>query len=214
MDIKAVVFDLDGTLAHTLPDIKMALLKSTGLDIDEKVIFDAIGHGMKVMLTQVFAHYDYIPEDFDATMKHYSEVYAEGSGKNATLNPGAKELLEWLGANGIHTALATMKPKGATMTFLERMDMLKYFEIIITGDDMVRPKPDGWCVEEVCRRYGIDVNQAMMVGDGMTDVGAGKNAGAYAAALLGGYYDQEVIKSSNADFLLTRLDELIDIIGA
>jgi len=210
-DIKAVIFDLDGTLADTLPDITNSLRKVTGVDIESDVVRRSVGRGVRVLMEKVYAHYGIVCEDFDEDVRRYSDVYAEDSGHGAAMNPGALELLEWLHENNIPAVVATMKPRKATDKFMDFMGIKEHFEFYISGDEMERPKPDGWCVEEACRRLGISPAQALMVGDGMTDVLAGKNAGAKTAAVLGGYFDQQTMKESGADRVIEHLDELIGL---
>lgn len=210
-NIKAVIFDLDGTLADTLPDITNSLRKVTGVEIESDVVRRSVGRGVRVLMEKVYAHYGIECRDFDEDVRRYSEVYAEGSGNDSVMNPGALELLDWLHKNNIPAVVATMKPRKATDKFMDFMGIKEHFVFYISGDEMERPKPDGWCVEEACRRLGISPTEALMVGDGMTDVLAGKNAGAKTAAVLGGYFDQQTMKDSGADRVIERLDELIGL---
>jgi len=210
-NIKAVIFDLDGTLADTLPDITNSLRKVTNVNIESDVVRRSIGRGVRVLMQKVYAHYGIECKDFDEDVRRYSEVYAEYSGCGSVMRPGAIELLEWLHGEGIPTVVATMKPRKATDKFMDYMGIKHHFDFYISGDEMERPKPDGWCVEEACRRLGVQPSEALMVGDGMTDVLAGKNAGAKTVAVLGGYFDQQTMRESGADRVIDKLDELIGL---
>jgi len=105
-----------------------------------------------------------------------------------------------------------MKPKVATSVVLERAELMPYVEYWLAQDDMAEPKPHPWCVHDCAAHFGVKAEQAAMVGDGLADVGAGKGAGALSIAVLGGYFDQELIKNSQADHVIGDIGQVLDIV--
>ena len=111
-------------------------------------------------------------------------------------------------------AVATMKPRGATRGLLTKLGVMPYMELVLSADDMAAPKPDPWSVYECARAAGVSVEECLMAGDGMTDVGAAKNAGIVSVAVMGGYYDQEKMLHSGADYIIYDIGEILPIVDA
>lgn len=214
--IKLVIFDLDGTIADTIPDIANAIGKTISRYGHYEGLQDqtrrAIGNGARKMLERIYLWNGIPMDDFEADLKFYTELYARENCIDTVLYPGTREMFETLRGKGIKLAVATMKPKGATNGVLDSLDVSRYMEIILSADDMEKAKPDPWSVNYICEKLGILPEETIMVGDSMTDVGSGINAGAVSVARLGGYYDQEIMRNCSADHFINEITEILDIV--
>lgn len=214
--VKLVIFDLDGTLADTIPDIAAAISKTIAKYGDFGNIEDltrrSIGNGARKLMERVYDGLGISKAELDADLKAYEALYARENCIDTVLYPHTMQVLEGLKARGIKMAVATMKPRGATWGVLENLGVVPFMEHIFSADDMAAPKPDPWSVEESARRVGVLPEECMMVGDSMTDVGSGINAGAVSVAVMGGYYDQEKMRHSGAMYSICDIGEVLTIV--
>ena len=214
--IKLVVFDLDGTLADTLPDIAAALQKviskygSYG-DLQD-LVRKSIGNGAKKLMERVYAALGISQEHLEEELAEYRAIYAANSCVDTVLYENTRPVLEELRKRGIAMAVATMKPRESTRVVLEELQILRYFSVVLSADDMQAPKPDPWSVCECARRIGVAPQETLMIGDSMTDVGAGKESGAVSVAVLGGYSGREKMLKSGADYLVEEIGGLLPIL--
>ena len=214
--IKLVVFDLDGTLADTLPDIAGALEKVTAKygeygDL-QQLVRKSIGNGAKKLVERVFDALGISKEHLEEDLAEYRALYAKDSCIDTVLYPNTLKVLEELKKRGIAMAVATMKPRESTKEVLEKMGIADYFSLVLSADDMQAPKPDPWSVYTCAKHEGVSPEQALMIGDSMTDVGAGKASGAVSVAVLGGYSDREKMLKSGADYLVEEIGALLPIL--
>ena len=214
--IKLVVFDLDGTLADTLPDIAGALEKVTAKygeygDL-QQLVRKSIGNGAKKLVERVFDALGISKEHLEEDLAEYRALYAKDSCIDTVLYPNTLKVLEELKKRGIAMAVATMKPRESTKEVLEKMGIADYFSLVLSADDMQAPKPDPWSVYTCAKHVGVSPEQALMIGDSMTDVGAGKASGAVSVAVLGGYSDREKMLKSGTDYLVEEIGALLPIL--
>ena len=211
-----MILDLDGTIADTIPDIASAICKTIAKYGDfgniEPLTRASIGNGARKLLERVYDALALDKTNMDADLQSYEALYARENCIDTVLYKNTIPLLNGLKARGIRIAIATMKPRGATMGVLEHLDVLPYLLCVLSADDMLRPKPDPWSVFECARRAGVQPAECLMAGDGMTDVNAAKNAGAVSVAVLGGYYDQEKMRNSGAMYTVTDIGQVLDIV--
>lgn len=214
--VKLVIFDLDGTLADTIPDIAAAISKTIAKYGDFGNIEDltrrSIGNGARKLMERVYDGLGISKAELDSDLKAYEALYARENCIDTVLYPHTMQVLEGLKARGIKMAVATMKPRGATWGVLENLGVVSFMEHIFSADDMAAPKPDPWSVVESARRVGVLPEECMMVGDSMTDVGSGINAGAVSVAVMGGYYDQEKMRHSGAMYSICDIGEVLTIV--
>lgn len=214
--IKLVVFDLDGTLADTLPDIAGALGKVASKygsygDLME-LVRRGIGNGARKLMERVYDALQISKENLEADLAEYRDLYAQNSCIDTVLYKNTLPVLEELKKRGIAMAVATMKPRESTQAVLEKLGIAHYFFRIISADDMQAPKPDPWSVNTCIAQKGVRPEETLMIGDSMTDVGAGKSAGAVSVAVLGGYSSREKMLVSGADFLVEEIGGLLPIL--
>ncbi len=216
MKVKLVVFDLDGTLANTLTDITKSVnvfLKRYGeYEATEELIRKSIGNGAKKLLERVMKALGVEGILTDDELARYKRIYLDNGTDHVELYPGVRSMLFELQRRGIKMAVATMKPSVVTRATLVRLSIEDFFSTVYSAEEMLRPKPDPWVVKICAKAMETDVSETVMVGDGMTDVRAGKDAGAVSVAILGGYGDREKLLASDADFKIDGAGVLAKVI--
>lgn len=207
---KAVLFDLDGTLVDSLPTIALGLQNALALlglpTVTEAQVGHWIGEGTPV-LTLKAATAVGAPERADELFAQFFPSYLPHIPGTPEI-VGATALLECLDTKGIHCALVTNKPRAFTEPLLAALDWNRLLPVVICGDDLDERKPHPLPLQEACRRLGVLITDAVMVGDSRHDVGAARAAGMSVAALVGGYNHGEEI--TGADFHADTLAECGD----
>ena len=213
MPAPLAIFDLDGTLIDTAPDLIASLnhaiapvgLAPYGVE-DTKIL---VGRGVRVMIERAFEHRDRsLDEDtFDACFERFSEHYRAGIPGESHPYPGIVAALDRLKSAGFDLAVCTNKRESFTMPLLDALDLTGYFTAITGGDTFAFRKPDPRHVLETIARSGGGVPNAVMVGDSSNDIDAGKGAGAATIAVTFGYADRPVADMA-ADRMISHFDEL------
>ncbi len=192
--IKAVVFDLDGTLIDSAEDLCTALnrllaeeaLRPLALSEVVPMIGDGAGRLVERGVLAAGGHVakDALPVLTRRFLAHYEPHAAE----RTRPVPGAAEALAELAAKGLSLAICTNKPEQATRAILAALDLERHFAAVIGGDSVPgRPKPDPAMVLAATGRLGAAPHEAVMVGDARNDVLAARAAGLPVLLRRGGY---------------------------
>lgn len=189
----AVVWDLDGTLAESAPDLATALnslLDDAGLDphpVEQVRLM--IGHGVAVLIERGFraAGSPLSEPERDALVPEFMTRYTACATDNTYLVPGARYALERLARAGVRQGLCTNKPEAVTRQITDALDVTKYFGAIIGGDSTPGRKPDPLPLQACLELLGVNPAEAVMVGDSGADVGAARAAGVYVILVPDGY---------------------------
>ncbi len=217
--VKAVVFDLDGTLIDSAPDLRAAVNRMLaeqdrrGLDLDE--VTAMVGDGVHKLVERALAATgDGAPAagEIARATRRFLKFY-EGHGAVLTrAYAGAVETLECLRGEGYALGICTNKPHGATCEILGALDLEGYFSAVLGGDtlDGVR-KPDPRHLLAAVERLGAAPENAVMVGDTENDVAAARGAGVPMIAVAFGYAKVPVAELG-ADAVIGHFDELPEAI--
>ncbi|MCB2101705.1 MAG: phosphoglycolate phosphatase [Rhodobacterales bacterium] len=192
--LKAVVFDLDGTLIHSAPDLQLAvnrLLAEEGRpDLDLMAVTLMIGDGARKLVERAFeATGEPAPDaDLDALTDRFLGHYEGKAADNTRPFPDTEATLEALRAAGLRLGVCTNKPHAATVEILEALGLAGYFDAVVGGDslDGVR-KPDPRHLMAVVSALGAGPGEAVMVGDNANDVAAARAAGLPVYVMSYGY---------------------------
>jgi HAD superfamily hydrolase (TIGR01509 family) len=192
MPFKAVIFDLDGTITQPYFDFD-AIRQEIGLARDSGPLLEA----MEEMTPQ---------ERLEAErILHYHEDKAVTESK---LNPGAEQALSALRAAGIHIAILTRNVR-ANAFAIARKHGLEFDAVIGREDGPV--KPDAFGVLELCRQFGVEPRETLLVGDYLFDLLSAKAAGAVAVLLANHHRADEF--AEHADFCIKNIGEILDIVA-
>ena len=171
-----VVFDLDGTLVDTAPDLAAcvnALLAELGrqpLDIER--IKSMIGDGVPVLVERALAASGTPPppQTHPGLVERYLTLYMRGPAARSRPFPGVVDALGRLRASGARLAVCTNKPTAATLAILGTLELQSYFDAIACGDTLAVRKPDPAMMRHVVETVGRPAAWTVMVGDGANDV--------------------------------------------
>ena len=213
MPSPVLVFDLDGTLVDTAPDLlaslNATLAKKSLAPIPMEGVNKLVGQGARVMLQRGFdtagEHLDAAEMEilFDAFLEHYSANIAVNSRPFA----GVDTALDRFAAAGWKLAVCTNKLEGLARRLLGELGMTSRFAAIIGGDTFEKPKPDAMPVLGAIERAGGDPARAIMVGDSVTDINAARAAGIPVVAVDFGYTPVHV-SELGPDRVISHFDDL------
>jgi phosphoglycolate phosphatase len=204
------IFDLDGTLVDSAPDLRAALnrlLLAEGLDpFPLPEVAAMIGDGARALLAKAFA----------ARNAHFNEAVLPGfltdlEANSAILTrpyPGMVAALEALAAGGWQLAVCTNKPIAATHALLAELDLARHFALVLGGDSLPVKKPDPAHVRGVLDGLGCAAAEAVMIGDHQNDIRAARGASVRSVFAAWGYGD-----GSGADLIAAKPLDLPALIG-
>jgi phosphoglycolate phosphatase len=215
---RVALFDLDGTLIDSVPDITAAvaeLLASEQLPpLSQDQVRMMIGRGLKVLVRRVYDAQGIALDEasLECRLADMREVYPRHLVGKTTLMPGVKTALAFLRDSGCRLAVVTNKPVEATETILKHFRLRELFDEVI-GDSNEpalaqlarKPQPD--MLLEAMRRLGVTPAEVVMIGDSGVDVRAARAAGVTAIAIRGGYC-ADPLESFTPDLLLPTLADL------
>jgi phosphoglycolate phosphatase len=192
-EFEAIVFDLDGTLVNSLPDMAGALnrlLADNGhhaLNFNE--IRPLIGSGVTKMIQSAYEliGIKIVNDDLVAAIKKYVCYYKQFPNKHSEVYDGVIETLDYLQAAGIKMGICSNKSHEMVNCILEVFNLTKYFCGVTGGDSVVFNKPDGRHILETLKLMDVSNKNALMVGDTIKDVVAAQNAGIPVVAVDYGY---------------------------
>ncbi|GAB6042202.1 HAD family hydrolase [Endothiovibrio diazotrophicus] len=211
--IRTVLFDLDGTLADTAPDLVVALNTLRTEEGEPPLPFEAIrphvSHGSQALLRFGFGLDDNDPR-FPPLQQRLLDYYRAHVCDHTTLFPGMGELLEEIERRGLNWGVVTNKPARFTDPLMEALGLAGRAACIVSGDTTGRAKPHPEPMLHACRLAGSEAAQCLYLGDARRDIEAGENAGMTTLVALFGYLGEEDHPEQwNADGMIhTPLDTL------
>lgn len=191
---RAVVFDLDGTLVDSAPDLISALnrlLVAEGrrrVDMAEGTVM--IGDGVRVLVERGFAATGsaVAGEALDALAKRYLTDYEANVCVETKAFPGAEAVLKALAADGVGMGVCTNKPEAPARAILDGLGLSEYFAAVVGGDTVPGArKPDARPMLATLEGLGVTAREAVMVGDSTNDVKTARAAGMNVVVVGHGY---------------------------
>lgn len=208
MTIRAVLFDLDGTLVDSLDDLTDAvnqMLTSFNKNpLSSAGVRSLVGKGARNLVQRALGMES--PADIERGLGLFMEFNTAHIAYKSRLYTGARELLENLAARGIRMAIISNKGAALSRLILETLAIDDFFEVICGGDTFPEMKPSPMPIMRVIDRLGIDSNEVFMVGDSINDIQAGKQAGIATIGCTWGYGDLGELQE--ADHLAASCNEV------
>lgn len=211
--IRTVLFDLDGTLADTAPDLAFALnavLREQGREpLPFEQIRPVVSHGGLALIKLGFG---LEPEDpqFDPLRQRLLDIYRQNIAVHTRLFPGMDTVLEALESSGRKWGVVTNKPGWLTEPLLEQMGLSARAASIVSGDTLPQRKPHPAPMLLACEQTGCQAGECVYVGDAARDIEAGRAAGMHTLVALFGYIgEQDRPMEWRADSLLRNPVELL-----
>ncbi|MBD8576291.1 phosphoglycolate phosphatase [Pseudomonas syringae] len=213
---RLIMFDLDGTLVDSVPDLAVAIDKmllalgrpAAGLE----AVRAWVGNGAPVLVRRALAgdleHNGVDDALAEQGLALFMQAYAEKH-EFTVVYPGVRETLKWLQKKGVEMALITNKPERFIAPLLDEMKLGRFFRWIIGGDTLPQKKPDPAALLFVMKMAGIAPAQALFVGDSRSDVQAARAAGVACVGLSYGYNHGRPIADESPALVLDDLRKLI-----
>jgi phosphoglycolate phosphatase len=215
---RTILFDLDGTLVDTAPDLAgamnhvLAALDRPPLPVD--AVRHLVGHGARALIARgLAATGDPAPHLIEPAMPLFLQYYADHIADASRAFDGVEAALDALGAAGCVAAICTNKPTALANALVAALGWQGRFAAVIGHDSAPRPKPDAAHVLAALEACGGDAGNAAFVGDSVTDVGAARNAGLPIILVSFGFTDVPA-HALGGDMVIDHYDALVPALKA
>lgn len=211
---KAIIFDLDGTLIDSIPDIISVLnktLKHFGLPtVTRAQTTRYIGNGARELVRLAIG--DNNSDRLDEILTYYRREYAACDNGLSTLYAGERDLLVNLRKSGVKLAVLSNKPHPVALKTNEQFFKEFAFDCVQGQEDGAPQKPDPRAAIAVAEKLGVAVGDCVMVGDGETDYLTAKSAGMDCVSVLWGYRTKEQLTAAGATTFADSFNRLNEIL--
>jgi len=215
--VRAVIFDLDGTLADTATEIHAALALAFGeLGVEALSLGEVqalVGRGVRSLVERALRKRG-SEHDVDATVERFEQHYARLVATEAEPYPGVIEGVRRLHGRGLKLAVVTNKPRYFTEKLLARVGVDRMIATVVAGDDGIRRKPAGDMLLAACARMESPAVETLMLGDSDNDVTAARAAGCPVWCVPYGYNEGKPPETLACDRLVGSVAEAAALILA
>lgn len=208
-EVRALIFDLDGTLIDSKLDLALAVnatLAELGRPpLAHDQIFSYVGQGAPILIARALgegASEEECRSGLEFFIKHYSAHKLD----HTTLYPGVREALDAL--QGMPMAVYTNKPVRVSRSIIQGLGVGEHFRVVYGGNSFERKKPDPMGVESILREFGAAPPQVMIVGDSEVDVQTARNAGTWVCGVTYGFGSHRFTEFP-PDLVVGNLTELL-----
>lgn len=212
---KAVLIDVDGTMVDSVPDLAYCadeMMKALGMDAHgEDKVRHWVGNGVERLVRRsLIGQLDGEPDDelFARAYPLYLELYEANTCERSMLYPGVREGIDYLKNSGVRIGCVTNKAEQFTVPLLKTLGLYQDFEIVISGDTQPKKKPDPMPLLHGAEYFSVAANEAMMIGDSISDVKAARAAGFDIVCMSYGYNHGVDIRDAKPDAVIDSMLEL------
>jgi phosphoglycolate phosphatase len=214
----AYLFDLDGTLVDSAPDIDAALNACLAAhdypDVDEALTRHWVGHGSRVLIEQALTHHGFAERiadvaHLDAMQRVFIDHYSDHIADASLPYPGVVDALEGLTARGAKLGVVTNKFERLACQVLDALALHPYFGVVLGGDSLWANKPSAVPAVHACATLGVGLNHTLFVGDSTTDVECARAAGCAVVCVRDGYNHGTPAEALGADGVIDSMTELL-----
>jgi phosphoglycolate phosphatase len=219
MQPELIIFDLDGTLVDSAPDLAQSIdammaslgLPTRGLDQVRRYLGNGAERLVKRALTGELWG-EPLPELYNKALAQFLDLYTASNGQHTLVYPGVHTALRALHDAGIRLAVLTNKKRRFTEPLLQAMRLDGFFELWVCGDDLERQKPDPEPLLYAMQQLGVSAAATWMVGDSATDVATARAAGVRILAVSYGYNHGRDISEAKPDGIVDSLLQICTIL--
>ena len=217
--MKAVLFDLDGTLIDTAADfirIIQDMCREENRDIvDAALIRTQVSEGARAMVKLVYPHLDVEDPIFLAHRQRFLDIYGADIAVDTDLFEGMYPLLEALEAKQIPWGIVTNKPRWLSEALLDALNLTERCAVLVCPEDVKQTKPDPEPMYLAASQINIDAKECIYVGDHPRDIDAGRHAGMYTILAAYGYLPlahKDDLTAWKADCIVKDVAELHQVV--
>lgn len=211
IDARALVFDLDGTLIDSAPDLHAAANKLMAADgrrmLDYGELVRMVGDGVPMLVRRAYEATGDVPDALDEAVERYKALYGEALADKTVPFPGVAGTLAALAEAGHRMAVCTNKPHKPSIEILEALDLMRYFDAVAGGDSLPVRKPDAGHLLGTLAMLDTPPDRAVMIGDSRNDVLVARNANVKVIAVSYGYR-REPIEDLGADIVVDSFPDV------
>jgi len=214
-----VLIDVDGTLVDSVPDLAYCvdeMMKQLGMpEHGEAKVREWVGNGVERLTRRaLIGRLEGEPDEtlYEKAYPIFLKLYAENTSKRSKLYPGVKEGLAYLKQAGYRLGCVTNKAEQFTVPLLKTLGVYDDFEIVVSGDTLAKKKPDPMPLLHVAGFFGVKPEQALMIGDSVSDVTAARAAGFQIVCMSYGYNHGVDIREASPDAVIDSMAELPDLL--
>lgn len=212
LPVKAVLFDLDGTLLDTAPDLVTAanaMLGELALPaLDAQSIKNFIGGGIATLVKRTLAASLESEPDaqlLERAMPLYEKHYAKVMLNQTRPFAGVVEGLQAMRAQGLRLACVTNKAERFARPLLGATGLLDFFELLVCGDSLPKKKPDPLPLRHACAHFGVEPREVLLIGDSPLDTQAARAAGCHIFCVPYGYNQGRDVRELDCDAIVATL---------
>ena len=217
--MKAVLFDLDGTLIDTAADF-IRIIQQMCRDeqrpvVDAATIRTQVSEGARAMVKLVYPEMDVTDPVFLAHRQRFLNTYGDNIVVDTNLFEGMYPLLEELEAHQIPWGIVTNKPRGLSESLLEKLNLTERCAVLVCPEDVSKTKPDPEPMYLAAKQLNIPANEIIYVGDHPRDIDAGRNADMYTILAAYGYLPiehRDDLNAWQADSIVNTVTELHELL--
>jgi phosphoglycolate phosphatase len=216
-----ILIDLDGTLVDSVPDLAYCvdeMMKRLGLPTrGEAKVRQWVGNGVERLVRRALIdRLDGEPDEvlFQQAYPIYLELYAANTSARSHLYEGVREGMAWITAQGFKLGCVTNKAEQFTLPLLQDLGIYDYFAVVISGDSLPAKKPDPLPLLHAAQFFGVVPENALMIGDSISDVKAARAAGFQIVCMSYGYNHGIDIREANPDAVIDSMVQLPDVLQA
>lgn len=210
--LKAVLFDLDGTLIHSIDNIIACWQHTVRTCLRREMTREEIMPTLGRALLECFEE---IAPGRSAEMREVYRTHQKATHDTmVTLVPGTREALEALQADGLVLGVVTSKGLPVATEGLDLFNLKPFFQVLVTYEDTQRHKPYPDPLLVVCEQLGIEPAQMLYVGDAVVDIQAGKAALMRTAGVTWGAGKRSDIQAANPDYIFDNMEELPAVVSS
>jgi len=207
--LKCVIFDMDGTLTETnqliYDSFNHIARRFEGKTYSVPEITSMFGPPEEGALARIVGS-----ERLDVAMNEYLRYYRANHNRLARLYPGIVEILSYVRDQSCHLALFTGKGIHTTNITLEEFGIKRFFDFVVTGNDVVLHKPSAEGIQKIIDHFQLQKHEVLMVGDSVADLKASREAGVEIASVLWDSYGKEQVLQLKSDHEFHNVQEFHD----
>ncbi|MFY0660791.1 MAG: phosphoglycolate phosphatase [Shimia sp.] len=211
--MQAVIFDLDGTLVDSAPDIRASvnvMLAEEGFEeLDLPTVISFVGNGLPTLVRRVMAYFDIEDTQFSRLNARVLAIYNASTYEHTVLYNGVRDVLSTLQAKGVRLGVCTNKPEEPARHVLQALDLTQFFDMVVGGDTFEKRKPDPLPLLNVIGE--TDLSDVLYVGDSEVDAETAQRAGVTFALFTEGYRKTPVADIHH-DFIFSKWRDFLAVV--